>query len=166
MRGLAESRKHKAGIEQMLGSDGLEYFSTTRPRGKRGGGAAIIVNTEKFHVEKLDIQIPHHLEIIWALARPKAEGAEFKRIILCSFYSPPRSRLRNKLKDHIVGTLERLTTKYEKCAIYVGGDKNKMDISSILSTNLKLKQIVKSWTRKMEILDILITICFLTIIIL
>ena len=107
-------------------------------------------------MEKLDIQIPHHLEIIWALARPKAEGAEFKRIILCSFYSPPRSRLRNKLKDHIVGTLERLTAKYEKCAIYVGGDKNKMDISSILSTNLKLKQIVKSWTRKMETLDILI----------
>ena len=142
----AESKKHKAEIEQMLESEGLKYFSTIRPRGKRGGGAAIIVNTEKFHVQKLDIQIPHHLEIIWALAKPKAETAEFKRIILCSFYSTPRSRLRNKLKDHINGTLQMLKSRYEKCAIYVGGDKNKMDISSILNNNLKLKQIVLTHT--------------------
>ena len=62
------------------------------------------MNTENFHVQKLYIQIPNHLGIIWALAKPKAENAEFKRIILCSFYSPPRSRLRNKLKDHINGS--------------------------------------------------------------
>ena len=129
-------------------------------RCKRGGGAAIIVNTEKFRIQKLDIQIPHHLEIIWALAKPKAETAEFKRIILGSFYSPPRSRLRNKLKDHINGTLQMLTSRYEKCAIYVGGDKNKMDISSILNNNLKLKQIVRSGTRNGEILNVLVTNMF------
>ena len=156
----AESKKHKDEIELMLEMDGLKYFSTTRPRGKRGGGAAIIVNTERFKVEKLNIQIPHHLEIIWALAKPKAETAQFKNIILCSFYSPPRSRLRTKLKDHIIGTLHMLTTKYPDCAIHVGGDKNKMDISSLLNTNLKLKQVVSLPTRKLEILDVLLTNCF------
>ena len=156
----AENRKHKAEIEQMLEIDGLKYFSTTRPRGKRGGGAAIIVNTERFTVEKLDIQIPHHLEIVWALAKPRAEGAQFKRIVLCSFYSPPRSRLRNKLKDHIIGTLQILTTKYPDCGIHVGGDKTKMDVSSLLNTNLKLKQVVSLPTRKLEILDVLLTNLF------
>ena len=32
----AESKKHKDEIEKMLEMDGLKYFSTTRPRGKRG----------------------------------------------------------------------------------------------------------------------------------
>ena len=100
------------------------------------------------------------MEIVWALAQPKAEDAQFKKIILCSFYSPPRSRLRNKLKDHIIGTLQMLTTKYQDCIIYVGGDKNKMDISSLLNNNLKLKQIVGLPTRKKEILDILLTNLF------
>ena len=63
----------------MLEFEGLKYFSTTRPKGKRGGGAAIIVNTRKFSVEKLNVQIPPKLEIIWALAKPKSEAAEFKK---------------------------------------------------------------------------------------
>jgi hypothetical protein len=156
----AENKKHKDEMEKMLELEGLKYFSTTRPRGKRGGGAAIIVNTDKFKVEKLEIQIPHHLEIVWALAKPKHEEAQFKRIILCSFYSPPRSRLRNKLKDHIIGTLQILTTKYDGCGLFVGGDKNKMDISSLLNTNLKLKQIVTRPTRRKEILDVCLTNLF------
>ena len=133
---------------------GLQYFFTTRPRGKRGGGAAIIASTERFQTEKLQVQIPHKLEIVWALAKCKNEDAKFKNIILCSFYSPPRSRLRNKLKDHIVGTLQVLTSKYPDCGIFVGGDKNKMNISSIINTNLKLRQMVSNFTRKDEILDI------------
>ena len=137
--------------------DGLKYFSTTRPHGKRGGGAAIIVNTENFTAEKLNISIPSHLEVVWALAKPKSKNAQFKSIILCSFYSPPRSRLRNKLLDHIICTLQSLTVKYPECGILVGGDKNKMDISPLMNSNLKLKPLVRTPTRKQEILDILLT---------
>ena len=99
---------------------------------------------KKFHIEKLQIQIPHQLEIVWALAKPKNEEAKFKKIILCSFYSPPRSKLRNKLKDHMIGTLQTLVSKYPECGIFIGGDKNKMNISPILSSNQKLRQIVKT----------------------
>ena len=152
-----ESKLHMQHIEHMLQIDGLQYFSTTRPRGKRGGGAAIIVNREKFNAQKLDIQIPQKLEIIWALVKPKSEAAQIRNIIVCSFYSPPRSRLMNKLKDHIVGTLQMLTTKYPGCGIFVGGDKNKMNISQLLNNNLKLKQIVSKPTHKNEILDVILT---------
>ena len=157
----AENKRHKHEIEKMLELDGLKYFSTIRPRGKRGGGAAIIANTDNFSVDKLEVHIPYHLEIVWALARPKHDDAQFKVIILCSFYSPPRSRLRSKLKDHIIGTLQMLTTKYDGCGIFLGGDKNKMNISQLLNTNLKLKQINGRPTRKNEILDVCITNLFL-----
>ena len=156
----AENQKHKAEIELMLEMEGLKYFSTTRPRGKRGGGAAIIVNTERFKVENLNVQIPPHLEVVWALAKPRSEAAKIKKIILCAFYSPPRSRLRFKLKDHIIGTLQVLTTRYPECGIFIGGDKNKMDISQFLNCNLKLKQIVNRPTRKQEILDVAMTNLF------
>ena len=143
----AENKKHKNYIEEMLELDGLKYFSTPRPKGKRGGGAAIIVNSERFKVEKIEIQIPYKLEIVWALAKPKHPDAQFKNIILCSFYSPPRSRLRNKLKDHIIGTLQMLTTKYGECAIFCGGDKNKMDISSLLNTDMQIFELFKKVIR-------------------
>ena len=117
------SKKQKDEIEKMLEMEGFKYFSTPRPKGKRGGGAAIIVNTKNFKVEKIEIQIPHKLEIVWALAKPKNTNAHFKNIILCSFYSPPRSKQRNKLKDHITETLQVLTTKYGECAIFCGGPK-------------------------------------------
>ena len=156
----AENLKHKAEIEAMLELEGLKYFSTPRPRGKRGGGAAVIGNTEKFNFQKLDIHIPHKLEVVWVLAKPKAMNAQFKKIIVCSFYSPPRSRLQNKLKDHIIGTLQSLTSKYPGSGIIIGGDKNKMNINSLLSCNLKLKQIVNLTTRKNEILDVCLTNMF------
>ena len=118
------------------------------------------MNSNRFKVRKIDILIPHKLEIVWALAKPKHADALFKHIILCSFYSPPRSRLRSKLKDHIIGTLQTLTTKYREAAIFCGGDINRMDISSLLNTNLKLKQIVQSPTRKGAILDVCLTNCY------
>ena len=53
-----------------------------------------------------------------------------------------------------------LTTKYDGCGIILGADKNKMDISQLLNTNLKLKQIVSRPTRNNEILYICLTNLF------
>ena len=106
----AESKQHQYAIEDMLESEGLKYISTPRPTG--WGGAAIIVNQEYFSLEKLNIHIPHNLEIIWGLMKPKDENAIYKKIILCSFYSPPNSRNNTKLTDHIITTLQLLSTQY------------------------------------------------------
>ena len=43
-----ENFKHITEIEIMLEMDGLKYISTSRPSKTKGGGAAIIVNLEKF----------------------------------------------------------------------------------------------------------------------
>ena len=60
----------------------------------------------------------------------------------------------------MIGTLQTLVSKYPECGIFIGGDKNKMNISPILSSNQKLRQIVNRATRKQEILDVCITNLF------
>ena len=49
---------------------GMKNISTPRPGARRGGGAALVVNTETFTISKLNISIPHNLEIVWGLLRP------------------------------------------------------------------------------------------------
>ena len=117
----SEKKNHQYEIEKMLEMEGLKYISTARPKG--WGGAAIIVNQEKFVLEKLNIFIPHNLEVVWGLLKSKSEDARFNIIIVCSFYSPPRTMKNQKLTDHLVSTLHMLATNYP-----MGADKNSMDI--------------------------------------
>ena len=150
----SENKAHQFEIEKMLETDGLKYISTPRPTG--WGGAAIIVNQEKFSIEKVNISVPHNLEIIWGILKPKAEDAKFKKFIVCSFYSPPKSRKNLKLTDHIVTTLHMLATQYPGCPMILGADKNDMDIRPLLNCGLRLRQVVDLPTRKEKILDILL----------
>ena len=60
----ANCKKQKFEIEKMLQMEGLKYISTPRTT-KRGGGAAIIVNTENFTLDKVELLIPYKLEVIW-----------------------------------------------------------------------------------------------------
>ena len=96
-----ENKNHKFEIENMMESEGLKYISTPWPRG--WGGAAIIANQEKFILDKLDVVIPHNLEVVWGLLRSKSKDTKFRKILLCSFYSPPRTmrvRYKGKISDY------------------------------------------------------------------
>ena len=150
----SENKKHKSEIENMLESHGLKYISTPRPRG--WGGAAIIANQEYFKLEKIDISIPHNLEVVWGLLSSKSDAAKFKKMIVCSFYSPPKSKKNKKLADHLVTTLHMLATKHPQAPILMGSDKNSMDIRPILNCGLKIRQVVDLPTRKGKILDIIL----------
>ena len=150
----AENKQHQYEIEKMLELDGLKYISTARPGG--WGGAALVVNQHKFTLEKLNIMIPEKLEVVWGLLRPKNENAYFKKILACSFYSPPKSRKNLKLTDHLVTTLQILRTKYPDAPMILGADKNSMNIQPLLNCGLKLKQIVDLPTRQGKTLSILL----------
>ena len=101
-----DKKKHIFEIEKLMKMEGLKYISTTRPSTKRGGWAAIVVHMEKFSLEKLDVLIPHNLEIIWGIMRPKSNiSSGLKEIIAVSFYCPPRSTKKSKLLDHILTTV-------------------------------------------------------------
>ena len=51
-----ENKKHQFKIEELFEMKGMKYISTPRPGNKRGGGAAIVVNTERFSITKLNVQ--------------------------------------------------------------------------------------------------------------
>ena len=137
----------------MLELNGLQYISSPRPPNKSGvshGGAAIVVNLEKFTLEKLNILTPKNLEVVWGLLRPKNPSARFKKIIACSFYSPPNKKRNSKMADHVVSTLQMLCTKYPECGIILGADKNSMDIRPTLNCG----QVVTKSIRQGQILDV------------
>ena len=151
--------EHQFEIEKMLELSGLKYISTPRPPNKKGvsyGGAAIVVNLKKFSCEKLTVFIPSNLEVVWGILRPKNQSTKFKNIIVCSFYSPPNKRRNSKMADHIVTTLQMLSSKYPECGLILGADKNSMDIRPILNSGLRLRQVVDLNTINNQILDIII----------
>ena len=78
---------HKLEIEKMLEMDGLQYISAPRPT-RNGGGAAIIVNQERFTCEKLSVIVPDGLEVVYGLLKPRCGTALYKKIIICSFLFP------------------------------------------------------------------------------
>ena len=149
-------KKHQNEIEKMLQMDGLKYISTPRTT-KRGGGAAIVVSLEKFSLEKIEVANPDKLEIIWGLLRPKNTTSQIKEIIVSAFYSPPKSRKNSKLLDHIMVMTQSLLTKYPKAGLVIGGDKNNLNITSLLIGIPGVRQIVTRATHKSKVLDIILT---------
>ena len=130
----SQSKKHKFEIEKICQMDGLKYISTPRVSTKRGGGAAIVVNLKRFSLEKLDVQIPYQLEVVWGLLKPKTQTySQIKQILVCAFYSPPNSRKNTKLLDHLISTFHNLLTKYPNAGIILGGDKNKLNIGPLIT---------------------------------
>ena len=84
----SESEKHQYELEKLFQLHGLQYFSSTRPKNKKGvsyGGTAVVVNLKNFTCERLPLKTPSNLEIVWCLLRPRVKTTKFKRIITCSF---------------------------------------------------------------------------------
>ena len=96
---------------------GLKYISTPRGRHKRGGGAALVANISKFDLDKIATPIPKPLEVVWGLLRPKQKSVSIRKIICCAFYSPPQSKNKGKLLDHIITTTLHLMTVHDDCGL-------------------------------------------------
>ena len=152
-----ENRKHQFRLEEMLELKGIKYISTPRPGAQRGGGAAIAVRTEKFTVSKLNIGIPRSVEIVWGIVKPKMVTGKINTIIACCFYSPPRSRKNAELIDHMTVTLQSLLNTYPNAGVIISGDRNSIDIPTLLSIDPSLRQTVNLPTRGFKILDVIVT---------
>ena len=89
--------------------------------------------------------------------RPKKTTAKIKEFIVAAFYSPPNSKKNSKLLDHLISTVHYLLSKYPNAGVILGGDKNNLNLSPLLSGIPKLKQIVTKPTHKSKILDVILT---------
>ena len=152
-----ENKKHQFKIEELFELKGLKYISTPRPGTRRGGGAAIVANTEKFLISKLNVAIPNNLEIVWGLVRPKVVTGKITKIIVCCFYCPPKSKKKSSLIEHMTLTLQSLRTTHPKAAAVISGDRNDLSIARLLTVDPALKQIVHKETRGSSILTVVLT---------
>ena len=152
-----ENKKHKFMIEKMFEMSGIQYISTPRPGVQRGGGAAIAIRTKNFTLSKLNILIPKSLEVVWGLLKPKVVTGKISKMIVCSFYSPPRSRKNNTLVDHLTVTLHNLLKIHSTAGVIISGDRNSIDVSTLLSIDPALQNLVKVPTRGLRTLDVIVT---------
>ena len=151
------NKKYQSKIEAMFELKGLDYISTPRPGKKRGGGAALVVETENYSISKLNVQNPDKLEIIWGLLKPTVITGKINKIIVCCFYSPPKSKKKSKLIDHMTLTLQSLKTTYPNAPVIISGDRNDLGIDRLLSIDPSLKQMVDKPTRGQNLLTLFIT---------
>ena len=152
-----ESKKHNFKIEKMFETSGIKYISTPRSGAKRGGGAAIAIKTGNFILSKLNILIPKSLEVVWGLLKPKVFTGNIRKIIVCCFYSPPHSRKNGALIDHLTVTLQLLLKTHRAAGVILSGDRNSIEVSTLLSIDPALQQIVKVPTRGLRTLDVIVT---------
>ena len=152
-----ENKKHQQKLEELFEMSGIKYISTPRPGAKRGGGAAIAVREQRFTLSKLNISLPSSIEVVWGLLRPKNITGKISKIIVCCFYSPPRSRKKNILVDHLTITLQSLLNIHPAAGVIISGDRNDLNISTLLSIDPSLRQTVQHNTRGQQILDVIVT---------
>ena len=150
-----EKKKHQLRLEELLEIHGIKYISTPRPGAQRGGGAAIAVRLEHFSISKLNIPLPRCVEVVWGLLKPKIVTGKIKTIIVCCFYSPPRSRKNQVLIDHLTVTLQSLLAVHVNAGVIISGDRNSIDISTLLSIDPSLRQSVRHGTRGEKVLDVI-----------
>ena len=79
------------------------------------------------------------------------------KIIVCCFYSPPKSRKNSVLVDHLTVTLQSLLNIHPDAGVIISGDRNSIDISTLLSIDPSLRQTVTKPTRGCKILDVIVT---------
>ena len=158
-----KKNKHfQARTEEIMQMHGYQYlFCGARPSGKRGGGAAILVDLHYFTVEKVCVNVPSNLEVQWAVIRPKktVQNVNFNEIILSSFHSAPNSRKHKALLDHLVSTTHSLMSRWPKAAVILGGDKNQLPLATLLQALPRFGQIVTGHTHGVKTIDVIITSC-------
>ena len=103
-------------LENLMGMEGFQVISNPYQRTGRGGRPALIIKKEKYTIRNLTntvVDIPWGIEAVWALLTPKNSkgNSTVKKIILCSFYSPPNSNTRFQLVDHICAIYHFLSVK-------------------------------------------------------
>ena len=77
-------------IVASIAARALTYVNSKRYVNRMG--AAIAVRMDKFNISKLNIPLPRAVEVVCGLLKPKVVTGKISAIIVCCFYSPPRSK--------------------------------------------------------------------------
>ncbi len=129
------------------------FISKNRTTGIHGGVGLYIKNSIKFRL-LAHLQV-NNMEVLWVWLRPKRLPRGVPCVIIGTIYHPPNADDREML-DYLSTTLTIIEGQYPDCGIFLAGDFNRLNVSR-LSTQFKIKQLVRSPTRGDRILDLILT---------
>ena len=76
-------------------------------------------------MDKLNVTVPSKLDVVWALVKPRSNLTVVKKILVCSFYSPPCRGANPKMTDYLITTLQMLVTQHPESGIMMGADRKR-----------------------------------------
>ena len=133
---------------------GAELSFIRRDRGSRGGGVAISYNPTKIRLNKFNFVCAagDKTELVCAVGNCSLTK---RKIAAISIYLPPslsKTEL-SKCVQTLTDCTDQLITKHPDCIIFIGGDFNKKDISTFMSTFPEIKPLLTGPTRRGAALD-------------
>jgi len=144
----ADSKDFQDKVEEILEMASIRYISNPRRGNRRGGGVGTAYTGEDFTVAKLNIMVEQPLEVVWALLRSTSTRSRVRKVILISFYSPPRFGKHNQtLIEHIFTNLNKLRILHPGAGTIMMADINNLKVERILNMDPTLRSINKKATR-------------------
>ena len=154
----SDCKNFQGKVEEILEMSNIQYLSNPRQGNRKGGGVGIAHAGAGFQVTKLNVKVEKPLEVVWALYRNLTKGGKMRKIILISFYSPPRFGKKNQtLVEHIFTNLNQLRTTHPGAGVIMAGDVNNLKVERLLAMDTSIKSINKKATRGDKCIDVILT---------
>ena len=150
---LRDGERYTKNVRKLEQKENLSVIS--RNRKSRGGGVAIIFNSCMIDLKYLPIK-GNDFELVAAIGRTVLDSRKF---LVASAYYPPQMKKEkvDKMNECITELIESHKRLHEDIQVFICGDINKKDITSVLVDHPDIAIIDTQTTRGSEILDLCLT---------
>ena len=125
-----------------------------RTHAQHGGVCMYVKSTIPFSILE-EYEKDNHIEVLWCNLRPKRLPRGFSHLIVGTLYHPPAAD-DVQMTNYLIDTLSKIESSMPNAAIILAGDFNRLNITQ-LTSQFRLKQLVKFYTRGERTLDLILT---------
>ena len=125
-----------------------------RTHAQHGGVCMYVKSTIPFSILE-EYEKDNHIEVLWCNLRPKRLPRGFSHLIVGTLYHPPAAD-DVQMTNYLIDTLSNIESSMPNAAIILAGDFNRLNITQ-LTSQFRLKQLVKFYTRGERTLDLILT---------
>ena len=148
-----DGRKFSVNVRRLEDSENLKVIS--KNRGSRGGGVAIVYDVNRMTLKPIKIR-DNDFEIVGAAGRTSEDA---RRVVIFSVYYPPSMKADRvvKMNDCLSQAIDRAKNCGNSPRIFLCGDFNNKDVSTILADHPDMRVLDSPPTRNNQVLDMCIT---------
>ena len=129
-------------------------FRKDRISSEHGGVCVYVKDSIKYEVPDILHCCDQH-EVLWIKLKPTRLPRGFTCIVIAVVYHPPGSD-ELSIINHLFQSISTAESSFPNCGLIIAGDFNRLKVGS-LQRHFKLKQLVKSATRRQATLDLVLT---------